>query len=191
MVVERAPLIIESESEAAAKKVGKYFLVFALLFVLWDVYTLVRHGHIIGGVFMAIICLLIALVGYTFKATSTVSSTSYRTDLRIAGIPMKLEHSIKGWEIIQIEYDALYVRGGVGKHPCVIQIYLLPRKGARLAHGYSLASDIHFEKGHDPLEVSNFIQKLKDATGFKVVFGDGVRDTIYPTYQKLYGDDDV
>ena len=188
MVVERDPLIIESKSKIAAQKVGKYFLVFALLFMLWDIYTLIRHGHIIGGVFMAIICLLIASIGYTFKAKSMVSSTSYRTDFRIAGIPMKLEHSIKGWEVIQIEYDALYVRGGVGKHPCVIQIYLLPRAGARLAHGYSLTSDVYFDKGHDPVEVSNFIRKVKDATGFKVVFGKGPMRDIYPTYQKLYGD---
>lgn len=181
---ERESLIVESQSLKGFKQVAKYFFIAAGLFALWDVYTLIRHGHIIGGVFMAGICLLIAVIAWCAKARAIISDTSYRSEYRIAGIPLSLEYSFKQYPILKIEYDCLDSHSAI-KHPVETQFFLLQRQFPTLQHAVSLSSDISFAKNADPHAVAQFIHKLEQASGLELSWGDGPKRDIYPAYQAL------
>ena len=182
---KRTPYVFESQINKA-RTMGKIFFGIAIFAVLWDVYSFIRHGHTLGGVFMGMLFGLVAGALYTLRGTITVSSEVYRCEYTVYGLPLTFETPIKGWQILHVDYDS-YDRTNTYSAKEYIRFYLSARDDGQPWSGVVL-SDIDFELDADPTEVAAVIKKLKDATGFKLTFGGRPLRDIYPTYQKLYGD---
>ncbi len=188
-VVDKSALyVFTSDLEKSVRKFRYYAFALAAFFALIDLYFLVTRGHIVAAVFIAIIFGIIGMACAGFKATVTVSNISYRSDYRILGVSFANNLSIKGWQILHVDYRTLHVVGKGISNPPYIQFYLCARDDGQPQDHFSLAPDLYFDLNHDPIEVASVIKKLKDATGFKLTFGDGPMRDIYPTYKKLYGE---
>lgn len=184
MVDKLVPYVFESQINSA-RTMGKIWFGIAIFLALWDVYALVRYGHIVGGVFMGVLFGLVAGALYTLRGTITVSSEVYRCEYTVYGLPLIFETSIKGWQILHVDYDS-YDRTNTYSAKRYIRFYFSARDDGQPRSGVIL-HDIDFELDADPVEVAAVIKKLKDATGFKLTFGKAPMRDIYPTYKSLYG----
>ena len=185
---KRTPYVFDSDiGNGGARTMGKIWFGIAIFFALWDVYALIRYGHIVGGVFLGLLFGLVGGALYTIRGTTTVSNQVYRSEYRIYGLPYVQETPIKGWQILHVTYsNARPV--GVYSTQSYIQFFLAARDDGRPTEHFCLSADVLFELDADPAEVAAVIKKLKDATGFKLTLGKDLMRDIYPTYQKLYGD---
>src|SRR5690554_6456796 len=189
---KRTPYVFDSDvGDGGARTMGKIWFGIAIFIALWDVYALVRYGHIVGGVFLGLLFGVVAGALYTLKGTTTISNQVYRREYRIYGLSYVQETPIKGWQILHVEYNPDPHRR-VSDYAMImyIQFYLAARDDGRPTEGICLFPDVSFELDAkpDPAEVAAVIKKLKDATGFKLTFGKGPMRDIYPTYKKLYGE---
>lgn len=191
MVDKRTPYVFESAvGNGGTRTMGKIWFGIAIFFALWDVYALIRYGHIVGGVFLGLLFGLFAGALYTLKGTITISNEIYHSTYRVYGLPFTFEAPIKGWQILHVDYNPDPHRR-ISDYAMImyIQFYLSARDDGRPTEGICLFSDVSFELDAkpDPAEVAAVIKKLKDATGFKLTFGKGPMRDIYPTYKNLYG----
>lgn len=164
--------IFPSHAVIGAKKVARYFWVAALFFIGWDLYVWLVHGHIIGGVFLAGICLLLAWAAFAFKGQVVVSAKSYRAEYVFACIPFKFEYAFATYKVLRVEYDCFYSRQAQ-RHPKVLQFFLLPNASSKTAFGVSLLADIYFDKTQKPEEVVDFIRRFIEVSGLELILGDG------------------
>jgi len=181
------PYVFESDSVAAARAMSKMFFVLAVIFIAVDLYAFFRHGHILGAIFVAILFGLVALALFSLKGIVTISNEIYRSEYRVFGLPFIQETPIKGWQILHVTYSNAHAVG-VYSTQSHIQFFLAARDDRQPREGLDLFSNLSFELNEDPVKVAVTIKKLKDATGFKLTFGEGPMRDIYPTYKKLYGE---
>lgn len=179
-----ADFVFESQAVNAAKKLARYFVIAGALFLLWDLYAFVRHGHIIGAFSMALVCWLLAVTAYSFKGTVRLNRAFYRSEYRLAGWPFQFEYSLAQYPVLHIEYDCLYSQVA-DKHPVALQFVLLPHAKAELAYGVAMTADISFERTTNPAEVACFIKRIADVTELELSWGLAARRSIYPAYQLL------
>ena len=190
-VVDRlVPYVFDSAvGNGGTRTMGKIWFCIAIFFALIDLYSLMRHGHIVGAVFVGLLFGLVGGALYTIKGTTTISNQVYRSEYQIYGLPYVQETPIKGWQILHVNYNTAPGRTASDyANPMYIQFYLAARDDGRPTEGFCLFVDVSFELDADPAEVAAVIKKLKDATGFKLTFGKGPMRDIYPTYKKLYGE---
>lgn len=186
---KQIPYAFSSRSIAGARLFAKWFLAAVIFFSAWDLYFLIRHGNIVGGVFVALFFMIFFFIPcVTYSATTTISNVTYRTDYKVVGLSFVFEMPIKGWQILHVAYDGFHLSHQMTNNKMCIQFFLVAREDGQPLDGFSMVSDLYFNLNHDPIEVASVIKKLKDATGFKLTFGKGPMRDIYPTYKKLYGE---
>lgn len=173
--------IFPSQSRVGFKRLAQYFFIAALLLGGWDLYTLIRHGHIIGGVFMAGICLLVALACLSFWGEVRVGAEQYQACYRMLGISFGFGYPFSTYRVLRVEYDCLYARPAQ-RHPMVLQFYLAPNPQTPKAYWVSLTADIDFAKAHAPDEIAAFIARFIKASGVALIWGDGPFDRIKAHY---------
>src|SRR5690554_4188016 len=88
VVDKLVPYVFDSDiGNGGARTMGKIWFCIAIFFALIDLYSLMRHGHIVGAVFVGLLFGLVGGALYTIRGTTTISNQVYRSEYQIYGLP--------------------------------------------------------------------------------------------------------